>query len=195
MSQDVSLVLEAFRLGDEARAARILREYLEKKMYALVFEDHERVMTSDQMEKHIEMLHGKSEDKTAFLNKLAHYSDLDACSEKDFRKCAENIQGKGKVFMDKAIHALEKLIGYKFDPKKVDENFGNLITRAVAGVPDGGAKISNVYTTKNIPKKKKKLPSLKKNVYGTGLAPGAWHGDGDSDGGDSGGGDGGGGGE
>ena len=85
----------------------------------------------------------------------------------------------------------------------LNENLGNVITRAIPGAPDGGAVIPNVYTTKSIPKKKKKLPSLKKGRYGTGYAPlGCLSGDcsgagGDSDaGGDAGsGGDGGGGGE
>lgn len=192
-------MLEAFRMGHEDRAARLLAAYMQKKVTQLVNEDHQRFMTSDQMEKHIEMLHGKADDKEAFLKLLAKYSTLDACSEEDFRKCAENIQEKGKTYMDKAIHALEKLVGYTFDPKKVKENFGNVITRPVDSVVVGLPKIPNAYTTKKISKKKKVLPKLNKGRYGTGYAPGAWHGDHASDGGnsggDAGGGDGGGGGE
>lgn len=189
MKQDLISMLEAFRMGHEDRAARLFRAYAEKKVHALISEDHQRTMTSEQMEKHIEMLHGKAEDKAAFLKKLASYSTLDAVSEEDFRKCAEDIQSKGKLYMDKAIHALEKLVGYKFDPKKVDENLGNVITRPVDSVVVGLPKIPNAYTTKKIPKKKKVLPKVNKGRYGTGYAPGAWHGDHDSDGGGSAGGD------
>ncbi len=189
MKEDLISMLEAFRMGHHERAARLFKEYAEKKVYSLINEDHQRTMTSEQMEKHIEMLHGKAEDKEAFLKKLASYSTLDAVSEKDFRKCAEDIQAKGKLYMDKAIHSLEKLVGYKFDPKKVEENLGNVITRPVDSVVVGLPKIPNAYTTKNIPKKKKVLPKVNKGRYGTGYAPGAWHGDNDSDGGNTGGSD------
>lgn len=157
MKQDLISMLEAFRMGHEARAARLFRAYAEKKVHALITEDHERYMTSEQMEKHIEMLHGKAQDKKAFLKKLATYSTLDAVSEEDFRKCAENIQSKGKLYMDKAIHALEKLVGYTFNPKKVDENFGNVITRPVDSVVVGLPKIPNAYTTKKNSKEEKKF--------------------------------------
>lgn len=192
MSVDLRLMLDAFRMGHEDRAKRILREYLEKKAHGLLNEDHETVMSAPQMEKHIVMLHGKAKDKAAFLKKLASFSDLDACSEKDFRLCSENILTKGKDELDEAIHALEKLVGYEF---KVDENFGNVITRPVDGVAVGQPKIPNAYTTRKISKKKKVLPRVKKSVYGTGYAPGGWHGDHASDGGGNAGGDGGGGGE
>lgn len=182
-------MLEAFGSGDEARASAELGKYMQAKVQGLLSEDHQRYMTSEQMEKHIEMLHGKAEDKEKFLKLLAKYSTLDACSEEDFRKCAENIQSKGKIYMDKAIHALEKLVGYKFNPDKVKENFGNVITRPVDGVAVGQPKIPNAYTTKKISKKKKVLPKVNKGRYGTGYAPGAWHGDHASDGGGSAGGD------
>lgn len=188
-------MLEAFRMGHDARAARLFRAYAEKKVHSLIHEDHQRYMTSDQMERHIATLHGKASDKEAFLKKLASFSTLDAVSEKDFRKCAEDIQSKGKTQMDIAIHALEKLVGYEFDPKSVEENFGNVITRPVDSVVVGLPKIPNAYTTKKIPKKKKVLPKLNKGKYGTGFAPGGWHGDHASDGGGEGGGDGGGGGD
>ncbi len=201
MSEDLRFMLEAFRLGHEDRAKRILREYMEKKIHGLIFEDHENVMSAKEMEKHIVMLHGKAKDKAEFLKKLASYSDLDACSEQDFRKCAENILSKGKDELDEAIHALEKLVGYVFKPEQVDEDFGNVITRPVDGAAVGQPKIANAYTTRKISKKKKVLPRVKKGPYGTGYAPGGWHGDHDSDhgntggGSDAGGGDGGGGGE
>lgn len=190
------LVINALWENDNSTASFLLKQVIVEKAEAKLLEDHELYMTSDQMEKHIIKLHGKAQDKDAFLKKLASYSDLDACTEKDFKKCADNIQSKGKIFMDKAIHALEKLIGYTFEPKKVDENLGNVITRPIPGVPDGGALIPNAYTTKTIPKKKKKLPSLKKNVYGTGMAPAGWRGEdysGEGSSGGEGGGDGGGG--
>lgn len=195
MKKDLISMLEAFRMGHEARAGRLFKAYAEKKVYAILHEDHQRYMTSEQMEAHINMLHGKADDKDAFLKKLASFSTLDRASEKDFRKCAEDIQGKGKIYMDKAIHALEKMVGYKFDPKNVEENFGNVITRPVDSVVVGLPKIPNTYTTKKIPKKKKVLPKLNKGRYGTGFAPGGWHGDHASDGGEGGGGDGGGGGD
>lgn len=197
MNHDLKLMLEAFRLGHEDRASRILREYLEKRVHLLITEDHEKYMTSGEMEKHVDMLYGKANDKDEFLSKLANLSKMDSCTAKDFRKCTNTLQGMGKKYMDKAIHSLEKFVGYEYVPVK--EDLGNVITRPLPGVPDGGALIPNVYTTKKISKKKKKLPSLKKNVYGTGYAPGAWHGDHASDhpgtGGGEGGGDGGGGGE
>lgn len=197
MFDELRSILEALKNGQEDQASSILREYFGYKVNRVLNEDHEKIMTSDEMEQHIIKLHGKAPDKEVFLKKLAQFSDLDACSEEDFRKCADNIQSKGKVFMDKAIHSLEKLIGYKFDPKTVVENLGNVITRPSAGVPDGGASIPNVYITKSIPKKKKKLPSLKKSVYGTGYAPLSSQpaSGGEGSGGDAGGGDGGGGGE
>lgn len=196
MSVDLRLMLDAFRLGHEDRAKRILREYLEKKAWLLLNEDHETVMNPLQMERHIIWLHNKAKDKDAFLKKLAEYSELDAASEKNWRKCAENIAAKSPEEIDEAIHALETLVGYKFNPERYDENFGNVITRPVDGVVVGQPKIPNAYTTRKISKKKKILPRVKKSVYGTGFAPGGWHGDHASDGGsDAGGGDGGGGGE
>lgn len=39
------------------------------------------------------------------------------------------------------------------------------------GSPDNGAKIPNVYTNKRIKKSEKKLPKLKRGVYGTGVIP------------------------
>ena len=91
---------------------------------------------------------------------------------------------------DRAIRILKEYMQKRVYLNIFSENLLNVITRPVNGVPDNGAKIPNAFVTKNIPKKNKKLPSLKKNVYGTGLAPGAWHGDHDSDGGGDGGGDG-----
>lgn len=202
MNTELFKMIHALIEGDEDNAAMYLRVVMENKVRNIINEDHEKYMTSKQMEKHIAMLHDKAEDKDAFLKKLASYSTLDAVSEKDFRKCAEDIADKGKVYMDKAIHDLEKLVGYEFDPSKVEENFGNVITRPVDGAIVNLPKIPNVYTTKYIPKKKKVLPKVKKGRYGTGYAPGAWHGDhdhgsdsGGSDSGMSGGADGGAGGE
>ena len=57
MKQDLISMLEAFRMGHTDRAARLFRSYAEKKVHALISEDHQRYMTSEQMEKHIEMLH------------------------------------------------------------------------------------------------------------------------------------------
>lgn len=202
MKNELTGMIEALIAGDETRATELLREALVKKTRALINEDHEKFMSSKSMQAYITKLHDKAEDKDAFLKKLASFSTLDAVSEKDFRKCAEDIAAKGKVYMDKAIHALEKLVGVEYD-EMVKENLGNVITRPVDGVAVGQAKIPNVYTTKKISKKKKVLPRLKKGRYGTGFAPGGWHGDHDhgTGGGDSGlgdggaGGDGGGGGE
>ena len=52
-----------------------------------------------------------------------------------------------------------------------------------------GQKKFGFIVSKKISKKKKVLPKLNKGRYGTGYAPGAWHGDHDSDGGGSAGGD------
>ena len=95
---------------------------------------------------------------------------------------------------------VEKKVYGLVSEDSVDENFGNVITRPVDGVAIGQPKIPNAYTTKKIPKKKKVLPKVNKGRYGTGYAPGSWHGDHASDhggtggGSDGGGGDGGGGG-
>ncbi|QDJ96463.1 hypothetical protein Xoosp13_277 [Xanthomonas phage Xoo-sp13] len=74
----------------------------------------------------------------------------------------------------------------------VSEDFGNVKTRTLPGAPDGGATVPNVFTTKTIPTKKKKLPTLAKGKHGTGIAPAGWHNSnsntGESDGGGEGGG-------
>lgn len=182
--------------GQDDLAKSCLSEHINKKASVLINEDHEKFMTSAQMEQHIKTLFSEAPDKSEFLKVLGKYSSLDNCSERDFKKCANNIQSKGKVHMDKAIHALEELIGYEFSPDSVKEGFHNIIRRVVPGVPNNNADIPNVFTNKNIPRKKKKLPTLKKNVYGTGLPPSNASGDreggpidGGADGGASGGGE------
>ena len=172
MNTYLKATVEALLDRDEVAASSHLKEYFEQKKAAILREDHEKFMTSDEMEQHILKLHNKAPDKKEFLNKLATFSDLDTCTEKDLKTCANNIQSKGKKFMDTAIHSLEKLIGYKFDPKTVLENlFGNMIARSVPGVPNNNEPIPNAFTNKKINKKRQKLPTLKKSVYGTGNPP------------------------
>ena len=79
--------------------------------------------------------------------------------------------------------------------KILEGNVSNVITRNIQGVPDGGATIPNYYSTSNPSKKKKKLPSLKKSRYGTGIAPASLRPDAGEGSSGEGGGDGGGGGE
>lgn len=175
---------------DRESASDLLRLHVQNLISKNINEDHELYMSSSQMEKHLNKLHGLATDKSAFLKTLANYSDKTECTESDFKACSHSIVGKGKEHADKAIHKLESQVGYTFDPKDLKENFSNVITRALAGVPDGGAKIPNVYTTKNASKLKKGLPKLKKSKYGTGNTPASL---GVGSGGESAGGDGGGG--
>lgn len=171
----IKAFVASFQAGDEEAATNALKECIRSRYELLITEDHEKVMTSDEMETHLKKLFSNASDDTKkkFLDILSKHSDLDTCSESDFGKCAGIIKDKGKIVMDKVIHSLEKLVGYKFNPEKVDENLGNVITKPSKGVPDGGADIPNAYTTKNTKKLKKKMHTLKKNVYGTGMQPAA----------------------
>lgn len=70
----------------------------------------------------------------------------------------------------------------------IETLFGNVISLKVQSVANGGAALDNVYATPSPSKKKKKLPTLKKNVYGVGMQPANNSGDGGEGGGDGGGG-------
>lgn len=172
---NTKLIIDSLIEGDDQTATAILRNLIQTRYSKLITEDHEKYMTSDEMEAHLNKLFKKAakEEKDKFLKYLAKSSDLEVCTEKDFNKCADTIQDKGKEEMDRVIHHLENLVGYDFKPEKIDEDLGNVKTAPSKGVPDGGADIPNVYTTKNTKKLKKKMHTLKKNVYGTGMQPAA----------------------
>lgn len=168
-------IIDSLIEGDDQTATEILRTLVQERYSKIINEDHEKYMTSDEMESHLNKLFTQAaqESKDKFLGYLAKNSDLETCTKKDFKKCANTIQGKGKEEMDRVIHYLEKLVGYEFKPEKLDEDLGNVKTAPSKGVPDGGADIPNVYVTKNTKKLKKKMHTLKKNVYGTGMQPAA----------------------
>jgi capsid portal protein len=165
MNTNLFNLINALSNNREVIATRILKEILENKLYNILNEDHQNYMTSDEMEKYIIDLHKKANDKDKFLKILAKYSKMDECSERDFKKCAENIQSHGKIYMDKAIHALEKLLKIKPDFKKLSEDIQNVDTTPNDSVLSTG-KIPNVFTNKKI--KNKKVSTLKKSVYGLG---------------------------
>ena len=89
---------------------------------------------------------------------------------------------------DRASRILKHIMEQKVHSLINESMLGNVITTPTLSVANNGEDLSNVYVTKNIPKRKKKLPTLKKNVYGTGLAPGNNSGDSGDGGGDGGGG-------
>lgn len=181
-------IIDSLVEGDDQAAATILKNLIQSQYSKLINEDHEKYMTSDEMETHLNKLFKKAtkDNKDKFLKYLAKNSDLEVCTEKDFKKCANTIQGKGKEEMDRIIHYLENLVGYNFNPKKLDEDLGNVKTAPSKGVPDGGADIPNVYTTKDTKKLKRKMHTLNKNVYGTGMQPSAATGGEGGDGGSGG---------
>lgn len=195
MSTYIKQLVESMMDGDKEKAGAFLRLHLQESLHLLLSEDHELYMSADQMEKHLNKLHGLANDKDAFLKTLANFSDKLDCTEQDFKQCSANIVSKGKEHADKAIHKLESQVGYTFEPKDLKEDLSNVITRALRGVPDNNAKIPNVYTNKKVNQLKKTLPRLKKSKYGTGNPPAVGLGSGSSGvgGGDAGGGDGGGG--
>lgn len=171
----IKTIIESLLAEDEDSARKALKECIQTQYTNLLNEDHEKYMSSEEMETHLNKLFkmASKDEKEKFLEYLSKNANLETCTAKDFAACAETIQGKGKDEMDKVIHYLERLVGYDFDPKKLEEDLGNVKTAPSKGVPDDGADIPNVYKNKNTKKLKRKMHTLKKNVYGTGMQPAA----------------------
>lgn len=105
----------------------LFNQWLTRKGAELVYEDHEKYMTSSQMASHLRKLFKMCEDETAekkFLKKLGEAAGKENCTEKDIKECATKLCNKDKEECDKLIHALEDHVGYKkdlSDKEKIDE--------------------------------------------------------------------------
>jgi len=154
---------------DSALAGDHFRIHIQESLQRLLSEDHQLYMSEDQMVKHLNKLHGLANDKESFLKSLANFSSLEKCTESDFQKCSKSIVAKGKIAADRAIHSLEKLVGYEYNPKDLKEDIGNVVTKALRGAT--GRKIPNVLVSTDVNSLDKKPRRLKKGKYGTGNPP------------------------
>ncbi|WAX21667.1 hypothetical protein [Stenotrophomonas phage RAS14] len=169
MSTHLKSMVNAIINQDSDLAGDHFRIHIQESIFRLLSEDHQLYMSEDQMVKHLNKLHGLANDKEAFLKSLANFSSLEKCTEKDFQACSKSIVAKGKTDADRAIHSLEKLVGYEYNPQDLKENIGNVVTKALRGAT--GKKIPNVLTNKDVNDLDKKPLRLKKGKYGTGNPP------------------------
>lgn len=186
MSTHLKSMVDAVINHDTELAEDHFRIHIQESLHRLLSEDHQLYMSEDQMVKHLNKLHGLANDKGSFLKSLANFSSLEKCTEKDFQQCSKSIVAKGKVDADRAIHSLEKLVGYEYNPKDLKENIGNVLTKALRGAT--GKKIPNVLVSTDVNKLDKKPIRLKKGKYGTGNPPSLGVGGGGGDAGAGGGG-------
>lgn len=169
MSTHLKRMINAMIDQDSDLAGDHFRIHIQESIHRLLSEDHQLYMSEDQMVKHLNKLHGLANDKGAFLKSLANFSSLEKCTEKDFQQCSKSIVAKGKTDADRAIHSLEKLVGYEYNPKDLKEDIGNVMTKALRGAT--GRKIPNVLVDTDVNKLDKKPRRLKKGKYGTGNPP------------------------
>ena len=76
MNTYLKATVEALLDSDEVAASSHLKEYFEQKKAAILREDHEKFMTSDEMEQHILKLHNKAPDKKEFLNNISNSDEF-----------------------------------------------------------------------------------------------------------------------
>lgn len=113
--------------GFSEETDELFSQWLTRKGAELVYEDHEKYMTSAQMASHLRKLFKMCEDEEAekkFLKKLGDAVGKDNCTAKDIKECAKKLCDKDKVECDKLIHSLEAHVGYKKDfsgKEKLDE--------------------------------------------------------------------------
>ena len=96
-------------------------DYLTRKAAELVYEDHQKQMTSSEMTTHLKRLFKMCENKEAeqkFLSKLGNAVGKKDCTEKDLKECARQLCNKDAEQCDKTIHALEKQVGYESNNSK-----------------------------------------------------------------------------
>jgi hypothetical protein len=110
----LNLFVEHAIEGERELAIAALRKAIAEKSFALIKEDHEKVMTKMEMTDLIKRLFKKADDdeKDQFLSKLAKAAGLKKCTEDDIEECASKIFSKGKKECDSVIHALEDLVDY-----------------------------------------------------------------------------------
>lgn len=99
----------------------LFSEWLTQKSAELVYEDHQYYMNATEMSKYLKTLFDKCEDEKTekkFLDKLAKASEVEDCTRKDLKKCAEVLCKKNEKECDKIIHELEDLVGHKKDFKE-----------------------------------------------------------------------------
>ena len=113
--------------GFSGQTDDLFSQWLTRKGAELVYEDHEKYMTSAQMASHLRKLFKMCEDEATekkFLKKLGDAVGKDDCTEKDIKECAKKLCDKDKEDCDKLIHKLEDHVGYKkdfSDKEKLDE--------------------------------------------------------------------------
>ena len=167
MSKFTPKLIEAISDQNLEQADDYLHLIVQESLARTLNEDHELYMTSSQMKSHLGKLYNLAKDQSSFLKTLANYSDKTECTEKDFEECAKNIVSKGKEHADKAIHKLEKLVGYEFDPKDLKEEFSPFIKRLMDAAINPKT-IPNFIKNTKINKLKKSPTKLRKSVYGGG---------------------------
>lgn len=104
---------------------QLFSDYITENFAGVLVEDHEKNMTSQEMAKHIKKLFKMCEDEKTekeFLKRLGKAADVDDCSEKDIKKCADSLCKKDKDECDDVIHELEGMVGYEYEEGDEDDD-------------------------------------------------------------------------
>jgi hypothetical protein len=110
--------------NDFTSAEKYLKEVMTEKSQNILAEDHDDVMSAEEMHEYIEKLWKKTKtdsQKRDFLKHVSKALRKEKCSEKDFEECAEKVCEKGKKHCDDLIHSLEKVLGITANPKKAKQ--------------------------------------------------------------------------
>jgi len=112
--------------GYSEKLDELFSDYLTENFSGIIVEDHENRMTASEMAKHIKKLYKMCEDESIekkFLKHLGKAVDVDNCSEKDIKKCAERLCKENDAKCDDVIHELEDMVDYAYDePDDEDED-------------------------------------------------------------------------
>lgn len=103
----------------------LFSDYVTENFSGILVEDHEKKMTSSEMAKHIKKLYKMCEDEKTekkFLKRLGKAAGVEDCSEKDIKKCAENLCKEDEDKCDDTIHELEGMVDYEYDPDSKDDD-------------------------------------------------------------------------
>lgn len=106
--------LESLMQNNDTDAAKFLGEYFKSKSQVVLAEDHEKYMTSAQMEKYLKKLFKKA--KKEHHEEFAKLLNITKCNDENLATCAK-VLANNKKKADKVIHKLEKLVNTKMDPK------------------------------------------------------------------------------
>jgi len=111
--------------GYSEKLNELFSDYITENFSGILVEDHEKRMTATEMAKHIKKLFKMCEDEETekkFLKRLGKAADVKNCSEKDIKKCADELCEASEEDCDDTIHELEGMVGYEYDADDDDDD-------------------------------------------------------------------------